>query len=360
MKKLLVYLTLLIALSLCFGDLLNGDESFIGGIFRDLTDGSMAYSVRTVTYNGNYAPDNAGAIWITNSQNQFVKTIKKWASGYQYTLIRWIASSGQNTTGAITSASLPNHQLHNITWNGKNYQGIDAPDGDYKVNIEFTEHNASSGNMGKFKQVTFTKGSAPVNLTIPNESYFTNMSLTWTPVIVNGTLTGTVTSMGGTPISGAVIMAGSSSVFSAENGSYSLSLIPGLWNVSCIVDGYITQEVTNVEITAANTYTLNFSMDSVSIDDELNNSAALKLSQAFPNPFANCTSLNFAAKVPGTLTATVFDIKGRKIRKLTAESATSIAWDGRDNYGRYCVNGIYFIKVRSGNSQATRKVILQK
>lgn len=360
MKKILVPIVLLIALSLCFGDLLNGDESFIGGIFRDRTNGSMAYSVRTVTYHGQYAPDNAGAIWITNSQNQFVKTIKKWASNYQYTLVRWIASSGQNTTGAITSASLPNHQLHNITWNGKNYQGVDAPDGDYKVNIEFTEHNASSGNMGKFKQVTFTKGSAPVNLTIPNESYFTNMSLTWTPVIVNGTLSGTVTSAGGTPISGAVIMAGSYSVFSAANGSYSLVLSPGLWNVSCIVDGYVTQEVSNVQITAATTNTLNFSMAPVSIEDEVNTSAPLKLSQAYPNPFVDTTVLNFGAKIPGVVNATVFDVKGRRIRSLKTDSATSVTWDGRDDAGRYCVNGIYFINVKSGNTQSSRKVILQK
>jgi len=78
---------------------------------------------------------------------------------------------------AITSASLNSHQLHNITWNGKDYQGNSLPDGDYKVNVEFTEHNASANNMGKYKQLTFTKGTEPVTLTIPNETYFKDMDL---------------------------------------------------------------------------------------------------------------------------------------------------------------------------------------
>lgn len=148
------------------------------------TDGTLNFSVRTVTYGGRYAPRNSGVIWITNAANQFVKTIKVWAQPYRYTLIRWNASSGGNTTGAITGASLNNHQLHNVTWNWTNSQGVQVPDGEYKVNVEFTEHNATSSNMGKFKQITFTKGANPVTLTIPNETYFQNMSLIWTPIVV--------------------------------------------------------------------------------------------------------------------------------------------------------------------------------
>jgi hypothetical protein len=60
------------------------------------------------------------------------------------------------------------------------------------MNVEFTEHNATAGNMGKFKQITFTKGSEPVNLTIPNEQYFRDNTLSWTPVIQNGTISGIV------------------------------------------------------------------------------------------------------------------------------------------------------------------------
>lgn len=360
MKKLIVPIILLIVLSLCFGDILNGEDSIIGGFLNDRAEGNLAFSVRTATYNGAHAPRNAGAIWVTNSQNQFVKTIKKWASNYQYTLVRWIASSQQNTTGAITSASLNSHQLHNVSWNGKNYQGTEMPDGDYKINIEFTEHNASSGNMGKFKQITFTKGSAPVNLTIPNETYFRDMSLTWTPTIVNGTLSGVVTSSTGTPIFGAIILANSISAFSAADGSYSMTLAPGTYNISCIMDGFVTQEIMNYSVSAGSTNTLNFGLLPVSNDDPSTPEAGMGISPAFPNPFADNTTIRIESKLPGILNANVYDLKGRLVKSLSPTTQSSIAWDGKDDEGSLCVNGVYFIKVTNGNSHATRKVILQK
>lgn len=182
MKQIILLLTLALLSSF----LLSQEKPLSFAAKQDrTTEGTLNFSVRTVTYNGQYRPRNAGVIWITNAANQFVKTIKVWASPYRYTLIRWNASSGGNTTGAITGASLNNHQLHNVTWNGADYQGVQVPDGDYKVNVEFTEHNATASNMGKFKQVTFTKGTDPVNLTIPNETYFQNMSLIWTPSVAN-------------------------------------------------------------------------------------------------------------------------------------------------------------------------------
>lgn len=350
----------MLVLSLCFADLLNSDKSVIANISRLVTPGNMAFSVRTATYNGAYAPRNAGAIWITNSQNQFVKTIKVWAASYRYTLIRWINSSGQNTTGAITGASLNSHQLHNVTWNGKNAQGVDMPDGDYKVNIEFTEHNASASNMGKFKQVTFTKGTEPVSLTIPNESYFRDMTLSWTPTIVNGTLSGTVYGTGGIPIADAIITVGASSVFSSGNGSYSLSLVPGTWDVSCTVAGYVPQTINGVVVSSAQTTSLDFNLNAVANSDELAPTSVLSISQPSPNPFRDYCELTFTAKAPGLTTAEVYNLKGQRIRSLSTIAKNAITWDGRDDSGRYCVNGIYYLKVQSGTQTATRKVVLQK
>ena len=360
MKKYLLPLVLILFLSLCFGDLLNSRGSIIVKAVKLITEGDMTFSVRTSTYNGPYAPNNAGVIWITNSQNQFVKTIKIWAATYRYTLIRWINSSSQNTQGAITSASLTSHQLHNINWNGKDYQGNDVPDGDYKINVEFTEHNASASNMGKFKQVTFTKGSAPVNQTIPNETYFRDMLLTWTPVLVNGTLSGRVMGPNDEPIAQAVIAAGSSSVFSAANGNYSLSLTPGVRDVSCVADGYTPQIINGITITSAQVTNLDFYLAAVSNSDELNSSAPFSLSNASPNPFNNHTSITVSGKASSNFTANVYDLKGRKVRNLVSNNSNTFVWDGRNAKGRICPNGIYFIKVASNKQVASRKVLLQK
>ncbi len=148
------------------------------------TDGSMTFTVRTITYNGSYHPRNVGAIWITNSQNQFVKTIKIWASEHRSSLVKWVQSSGNNTTGAITSATLSNHQLHSVTWNGKNYQNAAITDGNYNVNIEYTESSSTTSNPGKFKTVTFNKGTTAVDNVPTSDSFFSDMHLVWTPVIV--------------------------------------------------------------------------------------------------------------------------------------------------------------------------------
>jgi flagellar hook assembly protein FlgD len=157
------------------------------GVYIDQTrntTGTLTFTVRTVTYNGGYAPHNVGAIWITNSTNQFVKTVKIWAQSHRDDVVRWLANSGNNTVGAVTSATLSNHQLHTVTWNGTNVSGAQVADGDYKVNVEFAEHEASSSNMGKYSVHTFTKGPANIDQTIPNETYFQNMHLVWVYVPV--------------------------------------------------------------------------------------------------------------------------------------------------------------------------------
>jgi flagellar hook assembly protein FlgD len=360
MKKLVLPIALIIVLSLCFAGILNIEGSTLKGDSKVQTDGALAFSVLTATYNGQYRPRNAGAIWITNSQNQFVKTIKKWASNYEYTLIRWIASSGHNVAGAITSASVNIHQTHNVTWNGTNHQGNQMPDGEYKINIEFTEHNASSSNMGKFKQISFNKSGEPLSLTIPNDTYFKNMSLTWTPEIVNGTLNGVVNGSGGSPISGAVISAGDNSTTSGANGAYSLSLSPGLWQVTCEMNGYFTQTFPNIAITAGETYIQNFDMSPVSLADSVVPSPQLLLSNPYPNPFSDNTFLSFNAKHPGLTTAIVYDIKGRLVTTLSTNTGDTIVWNGRNSAGELCANGVYYIKVDSGNLTEVKKTILKK
>jgi len=360
MKKLIAAIALLTLLSLAVGDFLNPQGSLIAKTFRQLTDGSLAFTVRTSTYNGPYAPANAGVIWITNSQNQFVKTIKIWANTYRYTLIRWINSSGQNMQGAITSASLNNHQLHSITWNGKDYQGNNVPDGDYKVNVEFTEHNANTNNMGKYKQISFTKGTEPVVLTIPNETYFKDMTLNWTPVIENGTLSGLVSGIDGNPIPNAVISAGDFVVFSGGDGSYNLSLQPGVWDVTCVVDGYNTQIIPDVIISSLLTTTLNFNLMPVSNSDLLNPQSILKLSNPSPNPFSGNTSISFSSKPGATTQAAVYNLKGQLVRTLSELKSGNANWDGTNNRGLQCPNGVYIVRVQSGTQSASRKVVLNR
>jgi flagellar hook assembly protein FlgD len=241
------------------------------GLFVEETrnvEGTLTFTVRTVTYGGGYAPRNAGVIWITNSQNQFVKTIKIWAQNYRVTLVKWRASSNSNTVGAITSASLNSHQLHTVTWNGMNTSNITVPDGDYNVNVEFAEHNATTGNPGKYKFVTFTKGSSAVDISPANESYFSNMHLVWVPTApVNGFVSGVVTNSANQPISGAQVNVGTLSATTSATGIYSVSIQPGSYTVSCSAANYQSQAINNVTVTSNQTTTANFSLVSIPLPD---------------------------------------------------------------------------------------------
>jgi hypothetical protein len=361
MKNLLLSIALILFVSLLVSHVINtGHFAATGGDGRS-TEGSLAFSVRTVTYYGPYAPRNAGAIWITNAQNQFVKTIKVWASQYRYTLVRWNASSGGNTTGAVTGASLNNHQLHNVTWNGTNVQGTEAPDGEYKINVEFTEHNASAANLGKYIQVSFTKGPDPVNETIPNESYFRDMTLSWTPAIVNGTIFGGVTNGSGNPVSGALIQVGALSVNTGNDGTYSISTPPGVWSVSCSASGYGTQTASNVTVDAGAYVEQNFVLTTVGVSDELSPGARLQLLPVSPNPASSSAKINFYTTQSSESEIRIHNLRGQKVLSARIQGTpgwNEYVWDRRDQAGHTCPAGTYIVEVRNNGQARFRRIQL--
>jgi len=323
------------------------------------TEGTLSFSVRTVTYNGPYAPANAGVIWITNAASQFVKTIKVWANQYRYTLVRWNASSGGNTQGAITGASLNNHILHNVTWNGTNAQGAQVPDGDYKINVEFTEHNASAANMGKYFQYTFSKGPSPIDITLPNQTYFRDLTLTWQPVAQDGFLDGYVVNGTGAPVHQAQLTAGGFTFYTGVDGYYIQSLPPGMYTVVCSHSGYGTQTVTGVEILAEQATSLNFTLDPVSGDDPLAPETVLTLGSPSPNPFTEYCRLAYTGKQELPALLEIFNSRGQKVRtlSLSGSQAGEAVWDGRDERGAKCPAGIYLARLSQGGSARVRKLL---
>jgi len=82
-----------------------------------------------------------------------------------------------------------------------------------------------------------------------------------------------------------------------------------------------------------------------------------------PNPFYAGTTITIGS---GTLDAAqsiiVCDGSGRIVRRLVASargtSAASVAWDGRDEEGRTCANGIYLLRSAGGGTTGNGKAIL--
>ena len=105
----------------------------------------------------------------------------------------------------------------------------------------------------------------------------------------------------------------------------------------------------------------------VSDDDEVVDMFSTALLGNFPNPFNPYTSINFVvARHTLQVHIEVFDIRGRLIRTLLDGSrefgagSHSVVWDGRDDVGREVSSGIYFYRMRAGEYQSVRKMILMK
>lgn len=146
------------------------------------SNGQLDVSVSTSHAGGNYKPRNIIAIWIENSDNQFVKTLLAYANKRKTHLNTWQASteaagSGYNTVDAITGATVSSHGTRNCSWDGTDFNGNTLPDGDYKVWMELTDKN-STGNYSSF---SFTKGDDQQQLNPGDEPSFSAINILWTP-----------------------------------------------------------------------------------------------------------------------------------------------------------------------------------
>jgi hypothetical protein len=146
------------------------------------TDGNLTFSVKTVSNGATYSPKNVLAIWIKDATGNFVISRKVMANQRKQHLVKWMANSGNNSVDAITGSTLSNHTTHTVSWDCRDLLGNLVVDGDYQVWVEYTSRNSASGGQpGPSYFYTFTKGTEIVNPTIPNETYFINISLLYEP-----------------------------------------------------------------------------------------------------------------------------------------------------------------------------------
>jgi beta-glucanase (GH16 family) len=84
-----------------------------------------------------------------------------------------------------------------------------------------------------------------------------------------------------------------------------------------------------------------------------------------PNPFNPSTTVHF--QVPdggGNVVIDVFDIHGRRVRRLAdrsfAAGAVSLTWDGSDDAGERVASGVYFCRMTTPDFTQTGKMVLLK
>jgi hypothetical protein len=164
----------------------------MGGTTGGSTAGTVTVQFTTITYGGEYAPANYGAVWIEDASGKFIKTAKRWAgTTHASDLATWTMVSmgwgsifgGGNMADMVDAVSSPTirmHQAHMVTWNMKNAEKQLVADGEYTAVIEMTESRARDRN-GPLLRIEFTKGPSPQMVMPPDEMNFKGISLSYTP-----------------------------------------------------------------------------------------------------------------------------------------------------------------------------------
>jgi hypothetical protein len=86
------------------------------------------------------------------------------------------------------------------------------------------------------------------------------------------------------------------------------------------------------------------------------------LAQNFPNPFNPSTTIEFALPSKSDVSLKIYDILGREVKTLSAGKLDAgyhgVIWDGKNEAGSAVSSGIYFYKLKAGETIISRKMVL--
>jgi hypothetical protein len=89
-----------------------------------------------------------------------------------------------------------------------------------------------------------------------------------------------------------------------------------------------------------------------------------RLSRGRPNPFAHSARLELSLPRPAWVSAEIYDVRGRIVRRLVNAHLQSgphrLEWDGRCEGGSLARQGVYFCRLRTGEYTEARKLVLRR
>lgn len=101
------------------------------------------------------------------------------------------------------------------------------------------------------------------------------------------------------------------------------------------------------------------------VNEENNLPAAFRLEQNYPNPFNPSTIISYTLNTPGFVSLKVYNAIGAEVATLISENQTTGAHsvvfnaDRSGNVGSL-PSGVYFYRLKTGNFDQTRKMLLLK
>jgi len=81
-----------------------------------------------------------------------------------------------------------------------------------------------------------------------------------------------------------------------------------------------------------------------------------------PNPFKDRVTISYNIPITSKTSLEVYDITGKLVKTITNKVETighkEAIWDGKDIKGKEMSSGLYFVKLKSGETELTSKVML--
>jgi len=100
--------------------------------------------------------------------------------------------------------------------------------------------------------------------------------------------------------------------------------------------------------------------ESAGMEESLHNPQGLNLSIT-PNPFTTETTIRYELPRETVLSVSVYNMLGQKVRALysgkQSSGVHSVSWDGTGDAGEKSSSGIYLLKIKAGEKEASTKVM---
>ncbi len=85
---------------------------------------------------------------------------------------------------------------------------------------------------------------------------------------------------------------------------------------------------------------------------------------SYPNPFNPTTTIAYSISQSGPVALEIYNVLGEKVRTLVDQFQTAgdheVTWDSRNDHGEAVSSGIYFYRLRAGDLNETKKMVLMK
>ena len=88
------------------------------------------------------------------------------------------------------------------------------------------------------------------------------------------------------------------------------------------------------------------------------------LGPAIPNPFNPSTTITYTTAQSGQVKLRIYDVAGRLVRTLVSEHQVAdehtVTWNGRDDHNQQVASGVYLYRMRAGDFEETKRMVLLK